>query len=305
MPEQQPAPPSGLRHWPSLAGIHGLRALATLPLPAHWIVGSALGDLLRSAHGGRRRVVLRNLARCFPERDRDWHREVARRHYRAVGQSVLASGIPWWVPRERLQRMVRTRDQHHFDDAVEAGRNIILLAPHFVALEPCAMRIASERRIVTMYQRARNPVVDHYVRVRRTRFGGRLFERKEPLRTLVRSIREGHPFYYLPDQDPGPRRGMFAPFFGIPTWTYPILGRLAQMTDAVVIPCISRQLPRGRGFEIRFAAALSAFPDGDPQTDTRHMNAVIENAIRSQPEQYFWLHKRFKTRPEGEPDFYA
>ncbi len=154
-----------------------------------------------------------------------------------------------------------------------------------------------------MYQRIRDPVVDWRVRRARRQYGSVSIERSDDLRGLVREIRRGTPFFYLPDQDGG-RRGIFVPFCGVPASTMPMLGRFAAMTGAVVIPTFARFLPWGRGLELIFDPPLEPFPTGDAQADTSLMNRVIEARIHTMPEQYFWVHRRFKTRPPGEPPIY-
>ena len=138
----------------------------------------------------------------------------------------------------------------------------------------------------------------------RQRFGAQLFERKGGMRSLIRAVRNGATLYYLPDQDPGPRRAVFAPFFGVQTASWPVLGRVAGLIDATVIPCVCRLNRTEAGYDIHFEAPLKDFPTGDALTDAARMNAVVEAQIKETPSQYFWVHKRFKTRPAGEEDFY-
>jgi KDO2-lipid IV(A) lauroyltransferase len=158
--------------------------------------------------------------------------------------------------------------------------------------------------MVTVFRHPVNELLSVVMERARSRFQLNLVEHIKPLTALVRQTKKGVPLYYLPDQDAGPRQSVFAPFFGIPAATFVVLPRLAEMTDAVVIPCITRQRSWGRGYEINFRPPLNHFPSGDPVADTTRMNREIEAAVREMPEQYFWLHKRFKTRPKGEPAFY-
>ena len=158
--------------------------------------------------------------------------------------------------------------------------------------------------MVTVFRHPDNVPLRVLVERGRKRFGLRLIEHNQPFTALVRAVKSGMPLYYLPDQDAGRRNAVFAPFFGIPSSTFAALGRLARMTDAVVIPCIAHQRPHGRGYEIVFHPPLKNFPTGDAVTDATRMNAEIEKVVRKWPDQYFWVHKRFKTRPEGEPGFY-
>ena len=166
------------------------------------------------------------------------------------------------------------------------------------------MRLSIERPMVTVFRHPVNELLSVVMERTRSRFQMSLVEHIKPLTALVKQVKKGVPLYYLPDQDAGPRRSVFAPFFGIPAATFVVLPRLAQMTGAVVIPCVTRQLSWGRGYEITFYPPLENYPSSDAVADTTRMNQVIENAVREMPAQYFWLHKRFKTRPAGEKNFY-
>jgi Kdo2-lipid IVA lauroyltransferase/acyltransferase len=292
------------RYWPTWVGLGLLRLLCLLPLPVIAAIGAALGALLCRLHGSRRHIAHVNIARCFPELDAAQRDALVRAHFRGFAQSALDIGIAWWGSRRRLARLTRIRGREHYERALAAGDNIVLLAPHFFGLEIGGMRLSMERPIVTVFRDPDNRLLSAVMRRARSRFSMLLVEYKKPLTALIREVRAGKPLYYLPDQDAGARSSVFVPFFGIQTATFAVLGRLAALTNAVVIPCWTRQLPRGAGYEIVFEEPLKDFPTGDPQTDAARMNAAIERAVRQAPAQYFWVHRRFKTRPPGEPDFY-
>lgn len=292
------------RYWLTWFGLGFMRAMSWLPLPLIALVGGALGMLLYVLHAPRRHVVHINIRRCFPELSPRAQARMARRHFRAFGQTLLDIGIAWWASRSRLQRITRFRGREHFDQALRENRNIILLAPHFLGLDIGGIRTSMERPVVSVFRHPDNELVALMMHRARSRFGVHLVEHNKPFTALVKLTRKRVPLYYLPDQDAGLRNSVFAPFFGIPAATFVVLPRLAEMTDAVVIPCITRQLPWGRGYEIEFRPPLKNFPSGDALADTTRMNQEIQVAVRESPEQYFWLHKRFKTRPKGEPSFY-
>jgi KDO2-lipid IV(A) lauroyltransferase len=301
------ARPGRFRHprwWLTWFGLACMRAVSWLPLPVISLVGAALGMLLYALHAPRRRVVRVNLRLCFPQLSRGARARLARRHFRAFGQTLLDIGIAWWSSDARLQRLTRFRGREHYDAALRARRHIILFAPHFIGLEMGWILFSRERPMVTVYRHVKNELMDRTAYRGRARFGGVVIDLRQGFRPVIKAMQAGRPLYYLPDQDLGQRRSVFAPFFGVPAATVPALGRLAEMTDAVVIPCITRQRPGGRGYEIEFRPPLEDFPSGDPVTDSARMNREIEAAVREKPEQYFWLHKRFKTRPKGEPSLY-
>ena len=292
------------RYWTTWFGLALMRVVSWLPLPLIAAVGGALGMLLYLLHAGRRHIVNVNVRRCFPELTTAEQARIARRHLRAFGQTLLDIGISWWASKARIKRLTRFRGREHYDLALRANKNIILLAPHFLGLEYGGIRLSIERPMVTVFRHPVNELLSVVMERARSRFQLRLIEHIKPLTALVRQTKKGVPLYYLPDQDAGLRNAVFAPFFGIPAATFVVLPRLAELTKAMVIPCITRQLSWGRGYEIEFRPPLENFPSGDPLADTTRMNREIEAAVREMPEQYFWLHKRFKTRPKGEPVFY-
>jgi len=277
--------------------------LRLLPLALLAPLGAALGMLLYAVAGERRRVVLVNLKLCFPEMGEAERRALARRHFRAFGRTVLEHGILWWGSRARIRRMVRVEGIEHWQAVRD--RPVIWLAPHFVGLDMGGTRIITEWQGASMYSHQKNPAFDRILLHGRTRFVTPvLFSRQDGIRPVVKTIRDGVPFYYLPDMDLGPRDSIFVPFFGVPAATVTGLSRLAQLGTAVVVPAVTRQLPGGQGYVLRFYPAWQDFPTDDVEADTRRMNAFIEERAREMPEQYYWLHKRFKTRPDGERNPY-
>ena len=188
---------------------------------------------------------------------------------------------------------------------LEAGTPVIVMAPHFVGLDMGGSRLSMECDFVSIYARQRNKVVDRWLYHGRSCFGDqRLLARHESIRSTVRALKEGRPFYYLPDMDHGPKESIFVPFFGIQTASITGLPRFAKMAGAAVVTCTTRMLPGGQGYEVTLGAPWTDFPSGDVTADVARMNADIEARVREMPEQYYWVHKRFKTRPEGEPRFY-
>jgi KDO2-lipid IV(A) lauroyltransferase len=277
--------------------------LRLLPLALLAPLGRALGTLLYLVGRERRHVALTNLKLCFPGRTDGERRRIARAHFQAFGRSILEHGILWWSSRERVQRLVRIEGIEHWRGA--AGRPVILLAPHFVGLDMGGIRLGSEYRVVSVYSHQKDRQFDAVLYEGRTRFVmPELFSRQQGVRPVVRAIRRGLPFYYLPDMDFGDRDSIFVPFFRVPAATITGLSRIARLAEAVVVPVVTRQLPGAGGYVLSFYPAWRDFPSDDIERDTRRMNAFIEERVLEMPEQYFWLHKRFKTRPPGEPRCY-
>jgi KDO2-lipid IV(A) lauroyltransferase len=271
-------------------------------LPLRWIgaLGSALGALLYRF--GRGRVTRINLALCFPEKSERERHAIGLRHFRMLGRNALELSVMVWGTEEQLLRMIRVEGLEHLKAA--EGRPVIVFAPHFIGLNMGGIRVAHEYPgTASIYSRQKNPTVDKVFLKARTRFGApHLVSRQEGLRSVIRVVKSGKPFYFLPDMDFGPRDSIFVPFFGVPTATITTLPRLAQLTGAAVIPVVTRQM--GDGYVARCYPAWKDYPTGDLEADVRRMNAFIEERVLEMPEQYFWAHKRFKTRPPGEPSPY-
>jgi KDO2-lipid IV(A) lauroyltransferase len=291
------------RYWYAWPVLVLMIVMSWLPSRVLWVLGSALGWLYYWFPSPVRRIADRNIELCFPDMAPQEHRRLVKYHFRLSGYSILSLGVTWFAPRWRVERFITIRDRHYIDNAYESGKNVILLAPHFIGLDMGGVRLSAEQNYVTMYRKARDPLLE-YCFQRRTRFGAILVERLASLKSLIRHIREGRTFYYLPDQDMGERASVFIPFFGIPTATVTALSRIAETTNAVVIPCITRILPGGKGYEVRLYPPLDAFPTQDAVDDARRMNEEIEKWVREMPEQYMWSYRRFKTRPNNEPSLY-
>ena len=274
-----------------------------LPLPVQAWFGNGLGMLLYKLATERRKVASINLRLCFPEMSEAERAKLVRRNFQAFARSVIERGILWWSSPQRIQRLVRVEGLEYFQ-AVEHGP-VILLAPHFVALDVGGSWLSQYGNMFSVYSNQKDPYFHDKMLQGRMRFGKqRLFSRQQGLRPVVKALREGLPFYYLPDQDLAIKDALFIPFFGVPAATLNTVSRLAEITGAKVVPCVTRMLPHGQGYALRFYPAWENYPSGDLVADTRRVNEFIEQRVLEIPEQYFWLHKRFKTRPEGEKKFY-
>ena len=274
-----------------------------LPLPLLALIARGLGATLFALGRERRRVARINLRLCFPELSDDERERMLRAHFRVFAQSLLDRGILWWSSRRRLDRLVRIEDLEHWEAVRQ--RPVVWLAPHFVGLDMGGVRLAADHPGVSMYSRQKSPAIDRLLLHARTRFSPSLLvSRQEGLKPVVRAMKRGLPFYYLPDMDFGPRDAEFVPFFGVPAATITALPRLVKLTGAAVVPAVTRQLPGGKGYVVRLYPAWEEFPSGDDRADALRMNRFIEDRVKEMPEQYYWLHKRFKTRPPGEPSFY-
>ncbi len=274
-----------------------------LPLPLLARIGRGFGRLLYLFGHQRRRVALTNLRLCFPDKTQAEREAMAAAHFAAFGRSFIERGLLWWAGPERIRRLVRVRGLEHLK-ALE-GRPVILLVPHFVALDMGWTRLALEQDMVGIYANQKNLLFNAALYRGRGRFGNQIMlSRQEGTRPAIRAMRQGRPFFYLPDMDYGQRDTIFVPFFGVQAATITGLSRLSRMCGAAVVPCLTRMFENGSGYEVELLEAWANYPGESIEADTRRMNAAIEEWVRQMPEQYFWLHKRFKTRPAGTVSVY-
>jgi KDO2-lipid IV(A) lauroyltransferase len=294
-----------LRILPSRLAVAVFWLLHFLPLPALAAVGSVFGCLLGLVGRRRWNVVRINLALCFPGLSAAEREKLARDHFQVLGRSILERGVLWWSRRERLERMIRVEGAEKLRAQLDAGKPVILLAPHFVGLDAGGVAVAMRFDSLSLYAEQANPVFDRLLLDGRRRFGDQLLlTRQDGIRATVKAMKSGRPFYYLPDLNTRRREAVFVPFFGVPAATTDGLSRLARVAGAAVLTCVTRVLPGGRGYLTEIGDAWENFPTADAQADTARMNAWIETAVRAMPEQYYWVHRRFKTRPEGEARLY-
>jgi KDO2-lipid IV(A) lauroyltransferase len=275
-----------------------------LPLPVLGRLGNAIGLLLYALIRSRRNITLTNLRLCLPHLSAAQTRRIARNHFKAYARSVLERSVLWWASERRLRALIVVEPGVPLAD-IAAGP-VILLCPHFVCLDVAGVAVMLESSLCSIYTRQRNAVFDRALRHGRTRFRPiTLVSRAEGVKPILRALRGKQPYFMLPDMDFGARESVFVPFFGVPAATLTAPARIAAATGAKVIPVVATFLPGFRGWRVRFYPAWEDYPGDDPVAATRRMNAFIEERVLEAPEEYFWTHKRFKTRPAGEAGVYG
>jgi len=273
------------------------------PLPVIARLGEVIGSLLYIYKKKRRRITLINLELCFPEWTAEERQRIATKHFQYYARSVLERGVLWWGSEARLRRLIIVEPSVPLD-AINASPTI-LLCPHFVSLDVAGVAVMLESSLCSIYTQQLNPVFDEVLRRGRSRFRPvKLFSRSDGVKPIIRAMRENLPFFMLPDMDFGEKDAEFVPFFGIPAATLTAPARIAAATNAKVIPVVATYLPNYRGWTVKFYPAWENFPGDDMIAATRTMNSFIEERAREAPAEYFWTHKRFKTRPAGESGFY-
>lgn len=298
-PEHDSASLRSPRHWPSwlLMGLGWL--LARLPYRLQMALGRGFGAVAYHLVGERRRVAATNLRLCFPELGEQERERLLRAHFRSVGMGAIETVLCWWGPTRRIESLAHIEGLEHLEAAATRGRGIILLSAHFTSLElgvRMAKRPLRELGYVTtaMYKAPHDPVVDHVMRTRREAHIGGSSIRDDDVKGLLRALRRKDAVWYAADQKPSKRLGVVVDFFGQPARTHVALSRLARMSKASVVPFFTLRREDGSGYRLIIKPSISDELGNDEHEDARRINALIESVVREAPEQYFWLHQRFK-----------
>lgn len=220
-----------------------------------------------------------------------------------MGIGVMEMAMSWWGTDRQLKRLARLDGLEHLHSALEQGKGVILLSAHFTTLEIGGRLLSMSAPFHVMYRSHKNAAFESVLKAARTRHFRKAIPRGD-LRGMLRSLRENIPVWYAPDQDYGREQSVFVSFFGVPAATITGTSRLARISKAPVVPFFQTRLPGSRGYQLTLYPALDDFPGESVESDTSRINELIEARIREQPEQYLWAHRRFKTRPEGEPGLY-
>jgi KDO2-lipid IV(A) lauroyltransferase len=269
-------------------------------LPLSWVrgLGCLLGWILYAVVGARRRVVLVNLRLCFPHWSEAELRRAARETFGYFAKAWLDRGWLWHGDAALVQKRLRLTGAVH---ELAGNAPTVIFAPHFVGLDAGWTAITQQlpRRFTTIYTDQANQVADAWILQGRKRFGdARLFGRIEGVKPIIAALKAGEPLYLLPDMNFGPEDSVFVPFYGVAACTVPSLSRFARLSRAKVVPLLSRMTKDG--YDIEVMPAWQDFPTADAVADTALMNLRLQTAIDSMPTQYYWVHKRFKDRPDGE-----
>ena len=283
-------------------GILFMRALAPWPLGVVRALGSVLGRLLFLLARRRRRIALTNLRLAFPDLSEAERLVLARRNFRYFAQAFLDRSWLWHGDPEVVRQRLRITGA--VDDLTRAGA-VVMFAPHFYGMDAGGSAVMQQidRPACTIYSTQNNRAMDEWMQRGRQRFGdATLLSRTEGVKPIVRALREGKMLYLLPDMDLGPHESVFVPFYGVPTATVPSLSRFAKLGQARVVPVVTRMTDFG--YEVKVHPAWADYPTADASADAALMNERLQGYIDEMPDQYYWVHKRFKTRPPGEPSLY-
>ena len=292
------------RHWPAWLGVGVIWLVGQLPYTWSLWLGGRLGALIRRAPSRRRHIAQTNIALCFPSWNASRRAALVDANLRDLGRMLMEFALGWMASDRHLARIPnRIEGLEHLQEARAQGRGVLLVGGHFSHLELCARLISSRIRIAGMYRRMDSAVFEWVVLRARLRYANAMFE-KEDIRGTVKYLRAGGTLWYAPDQDMRSKDMVFAPFFGVSAATITATHHLARLSGALVVPFFHCRVARGGGYVLRLGSPLENFPGTDILADTARVNSCIEEMVRAAPDQYLWVHKRFKTRPAGEASPY-
>ena len=303
MTDPSPAPPLSPRQWPAWLGIGLGCLLAYLPWALARIVAPTLGWLMRELMVSRRRAAEINLALAFPELDDVQRLQLLRAHFRSLGMSVFEFLRAWWGPLSPVDCGFVAQGLEHVEQARAGGRGIILISPHFTTLEICTRLLCQYVPVSGMYRPHDSDALDWAVRHGRLGHATAMFARDE-LRPAIRHLKNGGVLWFAPDQETRRGDSVFVPFFGQPAWSLTSTHAMARLSGAQVLPLFHERRDDG-SYRVEIGAPLEGFPSSDALADTARVMALIEAQVRRAPAQYLWIHKRFKTQPDGRPSPYV
>jgi KDO2-lipid IV(A) lauroyltransferase len=291
------------RYWLLWIGIGLLWCLIHLPYQWQLAAGRKIGRIAYQLAPRRRRIANINLKLCFPELNNIQRRQLLHQHFESLGMGLLEMLSAWWLPDATLKPLGHIQGLEHLHAALKRGKGVILLSAHFTSLEIGTRFLTMHTPIHATYRQHENPLIEYFMKRSRECRAEKAISR-DAVRDMLRSLKKNKPLWFAIDQNFGHKNSVFAQFFGIPAATNTATSRLAQITGSAVVPFFVQRLENHQGYKVILQPALDNFPSEKPMQDALRINQLIEAQIRQAPEQYLWVHRRFKDRPEGEEDVY-
>ncbi len=303
-----------LYDWPLAVGITLLKELSRLPYRWQWLLGNILGYGLQYLLPNRLRIAAINLKLCFPTLTEMERHRLLKAHFAALGIGVFETALAWWSADHDLPTPVEIIGLDHLQQAYQRGRGVILFTGHFTTLELGARFIALHYAFHALQRPHKNAFYNTLMQQLREQRSQLPPLARDDMRGMIRALKKGHIVWYAPDQNYSvkgrsknnrpTKNYAFVPFFGLPAATVTATARLAQLTAAAVVPYFPKRLAKGSGYRITIQPPLTDFPSGDLVADTQRLNRLLETAIIDAPEQYLWVHRRFKSQLPGQKSFY-
>jgi Kdo2-lipid IVA lauroyltransferase/acyltransferase len=291
--------PESLAHpawWPTWIGVSLFWLVGQLPWNLLLSMGRGIGRLSWYVAGSRRRVAETNVRLCFPELNAEAQQALAHQIMVSTGEALTEMAGAFCNQRIDLGKRLEIVGREHLEGPLAEGKGVLMLGMHFNTIDVGSRLLGKVRPFSVVYKPNKNRVLDWLIKQGRSEVEH--YIDRDDLRGLVRHLKAGRAVWYAPDQDYGMKHSVFAPFFGVPAATITATSRIVRMSGAVVVPAAHYRLPGGQ-YRIEFGAPLTDFPSGDDVIDASRINAVIEGYVRKAPEQYLWVHRRFKNQPDG------
>lgn len=292
------------KYWLTWFGIGLLYILVLLPYPVIYWLGTRLGRFSKVFLKKRVQIAERNLELCFPQMPKSEREALVNKNFESVGMGLFETGMAWFWPEWRVKRWFKVSGLENISMVQEKGQGILLIGIHFLTLELGARIFGIYNPGIGVYRPNDNPVMDWLQTWGRLRSNKFMIDRKD-VKGMIRALKAGEIIWYAPDHDYGPRKSVFVPLFAVDkaattTGTY----ILAKTSNPALIPFTPKRLPEGKGYELIISPPVADFPVDNDENTAKAMNKVVEQEILRAPDQYMWLHRRFKTRPEGDASLY-
>ena len=272
-----------------------------IPFRVQVFLGRNMGKLFYPFFSRFRKIAIINIQQCFPEKSKEQVRALVKKHFESIGVGFFETANAYYARDKKIQKMLTIENEHYLTNAMKNGGGVIILCSHFIPLMLGSRALSLKHTIASIYRPQNNRLFDK-IMVKGLTNGGGIMIKNSDTRAMVKAIKNALPIWYAPDQDLGARGTVFAPLFDIQAATITATSRLAKSSNAAVIPYLF--IRTDKGYHMSFSAPIENYPSGDLVEDARKTNQILEAQIRKNPEQYLWIHRRFKTRPEGEGEFY-
>ncbi len=291
------------RYWLLWIGIGFLWSLIHLPHQWRLSAGRQIGILAYYLIARRRKIAAINLKLCFPKLNEIQQKHLIRQHFQSLGMGLLEMLSAWWLPNKTLKPLGHIEGLEYLYQALEHGKGVILLSAHFTSLEIGTRFLTMHTSIHGVYRQHENPLIEYFMKKSREHWAEKAIPRNS-IREMLRSLKQNKALWFATDQNFGHKNSVFVDFFNISASTNIATSRLAKMSGAIVIPFFTQRLKANKGYKVILQAPLDNFPSGNEIEDTLRINQLIEQQVLQVPEQYLWVHRRFKTRPNNEKSFY-
>ncbi len=292
------------RYWATWLAIGLLRLIEPLPYAWQLLIGRTIGRIALVLPIAPVRIARRNIELCLPELTADSRKALLKRHFESLGIAVCETAMTWWSGDERVQSLAQIEGLDHLGRALARGRGAILVGGHFTTIEIGARILGTLVPLNVLFRPTKDKVLSDFMTGRIARHAQRAI-RSDDMATLVRALRQNGAVWFAPDQFSCDKRSMMVPFFGIPASTNTSTARLARLTGAAVLTYFPQRLPDGSGYRAVIGPQLDQFPGVDPVADAARLGGLLEAQIRHHPDQYLWIHRRFKRLEPGDPAYYG